>query len=232
MKIAVFVDFDGTIAAEDTTDRLLERFADPAWREIESDWVAGRIGSRECMARQVDFVRASLGDIDEFAQNTAVDPGFPDFVAFCRNHDIDVTVVSDGLDRIARTVLTRAGVEVDLISNHLEWLGGDRWRLSFPHAREDCRSSAGNCKCAALTKKSDTLRVLIGDGQSDVCAASVAHLVLARDSLAAHCDTAGIAYVPLTNFATATRLLDDWMKAQLRERAMGASKVPIHASSA
>ena len=231
MKIAVFVDFDGTVATEDTTDRILEHFADPAWREIESDWVAGRIGSRECMARQIDCVRASLDDIEEFARNAVIDPGFHGFVVFCRNNGIDLAVVSDGLDRIAQIALTRAGIEVDLISNHFEWLGGDRWRLSFPFARGDCRSSAGNCKCAALAKKSDTFRILIGDGQSDICAASVADLVLARDRLAAHCDNVGISYVPLKDFTSATRLLEEWIKVRLRERAAGASEVPIHASA-
>jgi 2-hydroxy-3-keto-5-methylthiopentenyl-1-phosphate phosphatase len=46
--VRVFVDFDGTISLEDTTDVILERFADPEWRKVESEWLAGIIGSREC----------------------------------------------------------------------------------------------------------------------------------------------------------------------------------------
>lgn len=57
--VRVFVDFDGTISLEDTTDVILERFADPEWRTVEAEWLAGRIGSRECLARQIDLVRAS-----------------------------------------------------------------------------------------------------------------------------------------------------------------------------
>ena len=33
MAYSVLVDFDGTIALEDTTDLVLERFADPQWRK-------------------------------------------------------------------------------------------------------------------------------------------------------------------------------------------------------
>ena len=47
MGLSVLVDFDGTIALEDTTDLMLERFANPLWRSVETEWVAGRIGSRE-----------------------------------------------------------------------------------------------------------------------------------------------------------------------------------------
>jgi 2-hydroxy-3-keto-5-methylthiopentenyl-1-phosphate phosphatase len=54
MKCHVFVDFDGTISPLDTTDLLLDRFADPLWRKIEAEWVTGRIGSLECMARQIN----------------------------------------------------------------------------------------------------------------------------------------------------------------------------------
>jgi 2-hydroxy-3-keto-5-methylthiopentenyl-1-phosphate phosphatase len=46
-RVRVFVDFDGTISLEDTTDVILERFADPEWRKVEAEWLAGIIGSRE-----------------------------------------------------------------------------------------------------------------------------------------------------------------------------------------
>lgn len=75
VKVAAFLNFDGTIALEDTTDQILERFADPAWRNVESEWIAGRIGSHECMPRQIDLVRASPEDIDAFAHDIEIDPG-------------------------------------------------------------------------------------------------------------------------------------------------------------
>jgi hypothetical protein len=53
----LLIDFDGTIAPDDPTDHLFERFADPYWRILEDDWQSGRISSRECMQRQVDLLR-------------------------------------------------------------------------------------------------------------------------------------------------------------------------------
>ena len=35
-KWQVLIDFDGTVAPDDPTDRLLERFADPLWRVVEA----------------------------------------------------------------------------------------------------------------------------------------------------------------------------------------------------
>jgi 2-hydroxy-3-keto-5-methylthiopentenyl-1-phosphate phosphatase len=66
VKCRVLVDFDGTIAPTDTTDLLLERFAEPEWHSIEDDWKAGRIGSRECLVRQIDLVRATPTEMDSF----------------------------------------------------------------------------------------------------------------------------------------------------------------------
>jgi 2-hydroxy-3-keto-5-methylthiopentenyl-1-phosphate phosphatase len=226
----MFVDFDGTIALDDTTDLLLERFADPAWREVEADWVAGRIGSRECLARQIDLVRAAPEAVDALANDAAFDPGFPAFVRYCQNHDIPVTVVSDGLDRVAQTVLARAGVELPLLANRLEWLGEDRWRLTFPYAVADCRSRAGHCKCVALTETPYALRFLIGDGRSDFCAAESADLVLAKGKLAEHCRTAALPHIPFADFAEATTLLAEWItNPQRRERIPRSMKVPVHA---
>src|SRR3954466_4234943 len=83
VKCRVFVDFDGTIASVDTTDLMLERFAAPAWRDIEDDWKAGRIGSRECMVRQIDLVRASPSEMDDFVAGIEIDPNFPAFAKLC-----------------------------------------------------------------------------------------------------------------------------------------------------
>ena len=67
------VDFDGTIAPSDTVDALLERFAAPEWREIEEEWVAGRINSRQCMASQLALVTAERARVEHFLQSVVDD---------------------------------------------------------------------------------------------------------------------------------------------------------------
>lgn len=211
------MDFDGTIATDDTTDRLLERFAEPGWEDIENEWKAGLIGSRECMVRQLALVRATPAQYDEFVAGIEIDPAFPAFVALCRSRGVNVTVVSDGLDRTVGAVLERNGIALPYRANHLEWLGGDRWRLLFPHGRADCRALAGNCKCQFADAPSGTVRVVVGDGRSDFCVAGEVDLVLAKHALVDHAAATGLPHFPIQSFAEATTLFAGWLDETLSE---------------
>src|SRR5436190_7661275 len=94
----VLVDFDGTVAPDDPTDRLLERFADPLWRVVERAWQSGQISSRECMQRQVELLRVTPQALDEQIRGVRIDIGFAPFLKFCRRRGADVKIVSDGFD--------------------------------------------------------------------------------------------------------------------------------------
>jgi 2-hydroxy-3-keto-5-methylthiopentenyl-1-phosphate phosphatase len=229
-QVRMFVDFDGTIALEDTTDVILERFALPAWRVIEADWVAGLIGSRECLARQVDLVRARPDELDDVAREIPLDPHFLDFSALCRMNAIPLTVVSDGFGQVIAAMLAGAGADVPVLANRLAWLGEDRWRLDFPHANDLCRSAAGHCKCRALDREPGTLRILVGDGRSDFCAAESADLVFAKGALAEHCQGNGLAYQVFGNFAGAIALLTEWIGALADAKEAPKRGEPLHAS--
>jgi 2,3-diketo-5-methylthio-1-phosphopentane phosphatase len=212
VKCRLLVDFDGTIASLDTTDALLERFAAPAWRDIEEEWLAGRIGSRECMVRQIDLVRATPAELDAFIAGIEIDPGFPEFVGLCERLGHGVAVLSDGLDRTVDAVLRRYGLELPHHANHLEWRGEDRWRLTFPYARSDCRSLSGNCKCHFGAGAAEELAVVVGDGRSDICVAGEADLVLAKGALRDHCMANHLPHFAFADFYEATELLAGWLE--------------------
>jgi 2,3-diketo-5-methylthio-1-phosphopentane phosphatase len=224
MKCRVLLDFDGTVSETDTTDLLLERFADPAWHAIEEEWKAGRIGSRECMVRQIDLVRATPGEMDAFIGTVRIDPWFPEFVRRFRRLGHNLIVVSDGLDRTIRTVLDRAGLNLPYFANHLQWRGGDRWRLTFPHAKGTCATLAGNCKCSFAEAEPRVLTIMVGDGRSDFCVAERADLVLARGSLLTHARANDLPHYGFSSFEEATGLLSRWLDA--REAAVAAPQQP------
>lgn len=211
----VLVDFDGTIATVDTTDALLERFALPEWHAIEQEWKDGAIGSRECMVRQIDLVRATPAEFEAFISSIEIDPGVPAFITECRQRGFEVTVVSDGLDRTVRAVLARHDIDVPIRANALRHIGGDRWALTFPHARTECRALSGNCKCATPNRLASPLRVVVGDGRSDFCVAEQADYVLAKDKLAAHASACNLPHAAFTSFAEATRKLQQWIEGPL-----------------
>jgi 2-hydroxy-3-keto-5-methylthiopentenyl-1-phosphate phosphatase len=227
VKCRVLLDFDGTISKVDTTDLLLERFAAPAWHDIEDEWKAGRIGSRECMLRQIDLVRATPAEMDAFIATVEIDPGFRGFVDRFRGMGHALMVLSDGLDRTIRTVLDRAGIDIPYFANHLQWLGGDRWRLTFPHARSTCSTLAGNCKCGFAEGGPRVLNILVGDGRSDFCLAERADLVLAKGSLLKHCRANDLPHYGFDTFEEATTLLAKWLAA--RGKTAAPTQAPAHA---
>lgn len=211
VKCHVFVDFDGTIAPCDATDMLFERFADPSWREVEEEWQAGRIGSRECMTRQVSLLRATPQEMVAAAEQVGVDRGFTTFVRECARNGFGMTVVSDGFDFVIATVLRKAGLDVPFYANHLEPVGEDRWRVTFPSARSDCRALAGNCKCSFTEPHSKSVKVVVGDGRSDFCIAGRADLVFAKRKLLELCRSNGTTHVPFEDFFDVSAQLGAWL---------------------
>jgi 2-hydroxy-3-keto-5-methylthiopentenyl-1-phosphate phosphatase len=121
-------------------------------------------------------------------------------------------------------VLDRNEINVPYFANHLQWLGDDRWRLKFPHAKSGCATLAGNCKCSFAEGRPRELNILIGDGRSDFCLAGRADLVLAKDSLLKHCRTAGLPHIGFENFDEATALLAGWLEERMSTSAGEAAR--------
>ncbi len=211
MSCHVYVDFDGTIVPGDATDRIFERFALPHWRDAEQEWQDGRIGSRECIVRQVSALRGSPADLQSALDDIQIDPAFPDFVAFCRDLDIGITVVSDGFDVVIAALLRRNGLDIPFYANHLTPVSDGRWRVTFPHARAACVSLSGHCKCSQTESSEPKLKVVVGDGRSDFCIAGRADLVLAKATLLRLCQNASTPCTPFENFSDVKAVLKEWL---------------------
>lgn len=210
MQISMYVDFDGTIAPDEPTDALFDRFADPAWREIEAEWQKGSMSSRDCMQRQISLLRATPQDVDAFLSGVKIDPDFGEFVDICHRMDMRIVVISDGLDRVIETALRSAGISLPYYANRMVWQGGDRWKLEFPYARPDCDRDMGNCKCSHRRVVPGGIDVLVGDGRSDFCIARRSSFVLAKGALAVECKRAGVSHLPIRNFADAIHAVAEW----------------------
>jgi len=214
----ILCDFDGTIALDDTTDTLLERFARPGWESLEAQWRAGKIGSRECMAGQVALLDMSRAEFDAHLAERVIDPAFADFVSAANSAGASIEVVSDGLDSAIHSILARYGLDwLPTTSNRLESAGDRGWQLAFPNASAMCRVASGTCKCTRADKAQAARRqvLLIGDGASDYCVAGAADFVFAKGRLAAHCRAQHIPHVPIDGFADARNLLPDLLAGKL-----------------
>ena len=160
----LYCDFDGTISQDDATDFILNRLADPEWRSIEQEWRSGKIGSAECMARQIALIKANRATLDATLDQIAIDPYFVEFIAYCQMNAITVTIVSDGVDYFIRRILSRVGLNhLPIIANRLVIGDTGGFELLSPYARTDCSSASGVCKCRVVDDGQEP-RIYIGDG--------------------------------------------------------------------
>jgi len=189
-----FIDFDGTISTADVVDAILERFASPDWRKIEEDWQKGKIGSRECLEKQINLLRITDAELRYIIEDVEIDPHFVSFLQKAAEFSVPVTIVSDGFDLVIRGVMERYfknSIELlkntSIFSNKILW-AKDRLHIQFPEGPV-CEHACANCKARVIEEKSspeDTV-VFVGDGLSDRFAAHVASLTFAKGKLLEYC---------------------------------------------
>jgi 2,3-diketo-5-methylthio-1-phosphopentane phosphatase len=184
--ILVLTDFDGTLSLTDVGYEVLLKFSGSGWDEIDRDYCEGRIGSMEAYGRICAILGGTREEMLRFvAEHTVIDPYFEEFYAFCRRQDIDVKVVSDGLDFYIDFVLRRHGLsEIPFYSNAMTFESGKPCSIEFPHANETC-STCGTCKSRILESCQARYGTIlyVGDGYSDLCPAGKADLVFAKGIL-------------------------------------------------
>jgi 2,3-diketo-5-methylthio-1-phosphopentane phosphatase len=177
------------VTKEDVIDRLLEKFGDPKWMEIERSWVNGEIGSRDCLAMQTKLIRAKVRDLLDVLGSIHIDETFLDFVSYCRSKAFEIVILSDGIDLFIKSILERYGVNgIRVYSNSLGSTNG-RFEMYFPYFRKDCLSRSGICKCKIMEELSSpsNINILVGDGRSDFCIARKADLTFAKSELLDFC---------------------------------------------
>jgi 2-hydroxy-3-keto-5-methylthiopentenyl-1-phosphate phosphatase len=191
---SVFLDFDGTISTADVGVHLLERFGSDAWRDLDEQYNAGVIGSRECLVDEWALVDAPEVALRAAAREVSLDPAFPDLVQGLRAAGAEVTVVSDGFGFYVEEACAPLGV--DVLTNSVDFGTG---ALQFPHEDRCCPcSTCGVCKQAPIkdARHRGRTTVLIGDGISDRKAALLADVVFAKARLREWCMHNDVAHRP------------------------------------
>ena len=186
----VLCDFDNTISTSDVTDTLLQRFGMPGHEELENDWVAGN----DCL------------------NEITIDPHFPQFVKTLQKYNIDLRIVSDGLDYAIDAILQCYGLEsIPIYANHLIQTGERSWKLEFPYESANCKKKSGHCKCIHTRRQSgDSRRIIyVGDGASDYCVSHQADWILAKSNLIDYCRKNQLSHSPIQSFADAEKLLPE-----------------------
>ena len=208
--LQVWIDFDGTISRKDVLDELIRNYAiNESWRLIEERWLAGLIGSRECLSQEFALINISLPELNDFLDRIEIDPGIHPLLALLREHKVPVAVLSDGVERFIRRILLRHGIRnMEIRANKITHRAG-RLKLSCPHSSSECVAQAAHCKCASANALCHPARktVYIGDGRSDLCPARGADWVFAKGVLARALTHEHISYIPYLTLQDVTATL-------------------------
>lgn len=214
-QYSVLCDFDGTISEKDVTDTLLNHFGNEKCALFEQQWQEGIIGSRECMHQQIANMQASQAELDSVLAQIKIDPTFSEFISFAQSRNLNVHIVSDGLDYAIQSILKRYNLNfLPVFANRLLHNQQQGWALDFPYANDHCLKASGNCKCQHRRKLTGFQKIFyVGDGTSDFCVADKVDMVFAKDKLIDFCQQQRIAYYPIKNFGDVTAILPELLKA-------------------
>lgn len=208
----VFCDFDGTISESDLVTDIGRAFApretEAALREI----AGGRITVRLAVERMFGAIPvARFAEVARFAQERVrIRAGFTELVEACRARCWPFTVVSGGFDFFVEPALRPWRDRVGVCCNQVAQ-DGECLRVVWRDAcTADCPAGGGCglCKPSVMERLAGplVLRILIGDGLTDVPAASRAGFVFARDRLLLECEKRGIPHASFSTFHDVVRM--------------------------
>ena len=206
-NIKLFVDFDGTVTERDVGDGIFSKFmrkqpADEGLHErLIEEWKAGRLSSVECLTEECANIAVTKEEFQAELDTCELTPGFAETAEYCRNNDIPMTILSDGLDYYIEYLLEKYGLGyIPFFSNHFYFLHGGAV-IEFPYIDSGC-GRCGNCKRAHIKARSGDggIVVYVGDGYSDRFAIKDADVVFARADLAEYCRKHNRNFFPFTDF--------------------------------
>ena len=202
-KFCIVSDFDGTITDRDGLYAFIQIYAKGDWEKVEQDWTDGKISSKECLIEEFKLVpNLSEKLIEEFIKTMNIDETFSDFYQFIHEKNIDLYIVSDGVDYFIDKILGKYGLNnLKIISNHGEFKNGI-FEWSFPNDSKNCINNAGTCKCEVLKNLYKEYNEIwyIGDGVSDYCVADKADILFAKKRLAKYCEEKKIKFFEYESF--------------------------------
>jgi HAD superfamily phosphoserine phosphatase-like hydrolase len=145
------------------------------------------------------MVRLSRPEALAFLESHArVDPTFAPFVRTAHARGAHVAVVSAGIRQVIGPALERAGVDVPVFANDVDFDPAG-WTMTFFD-----ESPLGHDKVAHVeaARIAGARTVYVGDGISDFEAARVADVVFAKRgrALERHCSDSGLQCTPFSSF--------------------------------
>jgi len=185
LNFNLFFDFDNTITTVDVLDELIKKFSlNKNWQKLEVAWQKGEIGSKECLKGQLAGIRISKKALLNYLRKVKIDRYFLKLISFLKAYNIKPIILSDSFSFMIKIILKNYGIKnIPIYANQLRF-SYNRLIPDFPLVNKACLR-CGHCKRKSLEENiyDGKLNIYIGDGLSDLCAASCADLVFAKGRL-------------------------------------------------
>ena len=197
---AFLCDFDGTVCPTQMMDFLYQRFA-ACGMEFAERWGRGEISTQEEIVSTFETVSASREEMEAALDTIEIDPHFPAFLQFCRNHNYSFAILSDGLEWYIDYILRGHGFPDIMIYANNIYFEEDGFRFSFPwHKPENPLRATSKPAIVRKYQEQGFTVAFIGDGKSDFDIVGVADVIYARGHLAEYCQSENISAISFIDF--------------------------------
>jgi 2-hydroxy-3-keto-5-methylthiopentenyl-1-phosphate phosphatase len=207
MSLVIVLDFDGTVTTKDIGDEVCDRFAPPAWRDIDAQWVRNEISLPEAQRRMWALARCTREEAVAFGREVGeLRPGLDAFLDGAARAGARLWLASGGFDFYIEAILGERLARFERTFFNRTVFTGQAIELRF-HSGLSCDKCAV-CKGRVCEQaQAEGARVLfVGDGASDRCAIGRADTLcaVAGSMLARGCEARGVDYRPFASFAELT----------------------------
>jgi len=210
MKLAVQLDFDGTVTEEDVSFLLLDKFAGGDWRKYLEEYTTGKITVAAFSKKVFGMITADEKTLTDFvltSPRAKTRRGLWELMDYCKRKDIKVVVVSNGLEFYIKAILDKkriTGVAVHAAESvfapsgmKVRYIGPDGSEMDegFKEAWTDMLCRQG------------FQVIYIGDGTSDIYSARKSKYVCATDHLLELCRSEGLNWHPFEDFLDVVKVV-------------------------
>ena len=209
MKTLVQCDFDGTLTEEDASFLLLDAFTDADWRALLQQYKEGEITVNSFNSQAFALIKEDEPTLLAFLRsNLKVRPGFPDFIACCREKGFEPVIVSNGLDFYIKATLKQLNAENIPVFAASTSFGPDGIETRYIGPKGNQLEDNFKSEYIRSFLKTGHRVIYIGNGASDFPAARQAHHVFATSALLDCCRENNLRYTPFADLNDIARELE------------------------
>ena len=188
-KISVIIDFDDTLVESNTARDVLLEFVPSEYEEIANLYKSKKINFKTY--QELSFEKAfSIANTEKIAnssiKNSKIRIGFKDLVLYCERNEIDIFILSSGLNMYIEPVLKEFKNNIKIIAADVIFDKNNNCIFEYQKSYDDmCSPDWGICKCKTVDSlKENNFLIYIGDGiTTDLCASKKCDQIFALNPL-------------------------------------------------